>query len=114
MRALCPGAEREVLARLAAWFIRFTPVVSLVPPCSLLLDVAASLRLFGEAQSLLVQVGKSLAELGYEGRLALALTPLGALVVAIQAGGEAGSTRSSQTVQPWVPSSMTYPWAPWA
>jgi protein ImuB len=90
VRVLRPGAEREALARLAAWSIRFTPVVSLVPPRSVLLDVAASLRLFGGAQSLLDQVGEGLAGLGYEGRLALAPTPLGALVVAIQAGGGAG------------------------
>ena len=86
VRVLRPGAEREALARLAAWSIRFTPVVSLVPPRSVLLDVAASLRLFGGARALLGQVDEGLTGLGYQGRLALAPTPLGALVLAIQAG----------------------------
>ncbi len=99
-RALCadlrvlprrPGLEREALERLAAWSIRFTPAVSLAPPRALLLDVAASLRLFGGAETLLSQVGAGVTGLGYQGRLALAPTPLGALVLTMQAGlGEGG------------------------
>lgn len=94
-RALCadlqvlprrPCAEREALQRLAAWSIRFTPQVSPAPPRSLLLEVAASLRLFGGAEALIVQVGKGVSDLGYQCRLALAPTPLGALVLAMQAG----------------------------
>jgi protein ImuB len=92
-RALCvdlvvrphqASMERELLERLAAWCIRFTPVVSLAPPRSLLLDVAASLNLFGGAQVLMARVDAGLAALGHGARLAMAPTPLGALVLAIQ------------------------------
>ncbi|WP_295393472.1 DNA polymerase Y family protein [uncultured Thiodictyon sp.] len=96
-RALCaalriqarrPAAERAALERLAAWSMRCTSLVSLAPPRSLLLDVAASLRLFGGARALLGQVGEGVAALGYQGRLALAPTPLGALVLAIHQGAD--------------------------
>lgn len=92
-RALCaglrvlahrPGAEGGALGRLAGWAIRFTPEVSLSPPRSLLLDVAASLRLFGGAEALIGLVADGVEALGYQGRYALAPTPLGALVLAIQ------------------------------
>jgi protein ImuB len=90
-RALCPAlqvrprhprAEGESLERLAAWCLRFTPHVSLSPPQGLVLDVAASLRLFGGPDPLLAQVADGLSRLGYAHRLALAPTPLGALVIA--------------------------------
>ena len=86
VRTLNPGAEREALERLAAWALGFTPLVSLVPPRALLLDVGASLRLFGGPRPLLARVRDGLAGLGYQGRLALAPTPLGALVLAVQGG----------------------------
>lgn len=89
-----PAAEREALERLAAWSIRFTPQVSLAPPRSLLLEVAASLRLFGGAETLITQVGKGVSDLGYRCRLALAPTPLGALVLAIQGWAPAGGQRA--------------------
>jgi protein ImuB len=90
-RALCPSlqvrprnprAERDALERLAAWCQRFTSHVSLTPPQDLLLDIAASLRLFGGPERLLAQVADGLLGLGYAHRLALAPTPLGALVIA--------------------------------
>jgi protein ImuB len=90
-RTLCPSlqvrprhprAERDALERLAAWCLRFTSHVSLTPPQDLLLDIAASLRLFGGPESLLAQVADGLSQLGYAHRLALAPTPLGALIIA--------------------------------
>jgi protein ImuB len=104
-RALCarlavlpqrPELEREALERLAAWAIRFTPHVSLAPPRALLLDAGASLRLFGGADALIGQVDAGLAGLGYLGRLALAPTPLGALVLAMQGWGAGGDGAGPQ------------------
>jgi protein ImuB len=77
-----PAAERAALERLAAWSSRFTSEVSLAQPRSLLLDVAASLRLFGGAAALVAQVEGGLLELGCRCRLALTPTALGALVLA--------------------------------
>jgi protein ImuB len=78
----CPAAEREALERLGARGLGFTPHVSLSPPDALLLDVAASLRLFGGAETLMRQVSEGMSGLGYRHRLVLAPTPLGALVLA--------------------------------
>lgn len=80
-----PAAEREALQRLAAWSIRFTPRVSLAPPRALLLEVAGSLRLFGGPEALMIRLVQGLDDLGYGSQLALAPTPLGALVLARQA-----------------------------
>jgi protein ImuB len=76
------AAEQESLERLAAWGLRFTPHVSLSPPDGLLLDVAASLCLFGGAETLMRQVTEGISGLGYHHQLVLAPTPLGALVLA--------------------------------
>ncbi len=82
-----PEAEQAALERLAAWCIRFTPQVSLAPPRALVLDVAASLRLFGGAEALLTSVGAGVAGLGYERTCCLAPTPGGALTLAGQGHG---------------------------
>lgn len=87
------AAEWEALQRLAAWSSHFTPRVSLAPPRALLLEVAGSLRLFGGPEALMTRVAQGLDDLGYGSRLALAPTPLGALVLARQArslGAELG------------------------
>jgi protein ImuB len=90
-RSLCPrlrvlprrqALEHAALERLGAWGLSFTPHVSLSPPDALLLDVAASFRLFGGAESLMRRAAEGLAGLGYRHRLAVAPTPLGALVLA--------------------------------
>lgn len=114
-RALCarlvvlpqrPELEREALERLAAWAIRFTPQVSLAPPRALLLDVAGSLGLFGGPEALIGQVELGAVGLGYRGRLVLAPTPLGALILAMQGWGEGtapkGPSRSGGAARRWV------------
>lgn len=82
-----PKAEGESLARLAAWSIRFTPQVSLAPQNALVLDVAASLHLFGGAEAILAKVGVGVAGLGYGCTCCLAPTPGGALTLAGQGQG---------------------------
>lgn len=79
-----PEAERGALERLAAWSLAFTPQVTLAPPRALLLEVAGSLGLFRGPEALMDRVRQGLADLGYHTRLALAPTPLGALVLARQ------------------------------
>ncbi len=99
-----PEAERAALERLAAWCTRFTPQVSLAPPRDLVLDVAASLHLFGGAEALLAEVRTGVAGLGYECSCCLAPTPGGALALAGhgQGGAIAGRTalRSALTALP--------------
>jgi protein ImuB len=76
------GAEREALAHLAAWAIQFTPVVSLVPPNAMVMEVGGSLKLFKGLRNLLARLKKGIEELGYAVRLSIAPTPLGATLFA--------------------------------
>lgn len=80
--ALCPGlvlrprqpaAERSALVLLAEAGRAFTAWVSLDRPGSLLLEIGASLRLFGGAQTLREQLRERLEALGH--RPVLAITP---------------------------------------
>lgn len=70
--------EDEVLQSLAAWAERFTSFVTLEPPAVLLLEIAASLRLFAGLKTLRQHVVTELAELGYSALPAIAPTPLAA------------------------------------
>jgi len=82
-----PEAERAALERLAAWCIRFTPQVSLAPPAGLVLDVAASLRLFGGGEAIRAAVETGVMGLGYGCTCCLAPTAGGALILAEQGQG---------------------------
>lgn len=75
------AAERAALEGVAAWAGEFTSLVSLAPPCAVLLEVGGSLALFGGEQALTQKVRAGLAALGYHTRLALAPTPLGATLL---------------------------------
>lgn len=73
-----PVAERSALQRLAAWAGQFSPQLSLVPPGTMLLEVAGSLRLFGGPDALRRRVREGLVQLGYSACLAAASAPLAA------------------------------------
>lgn len=82
--ALLPGlkvkerdeaVEKASLERLASWAGQFTPVVSLSPPRSLLLEVAGSLTLFNGVKALADRIREGLSRLGYTAVLSLAPTP---------------------------------------
>jgi protein ImuB len=77
---LSTGAER--LERLAMRAQRFTPRVSLVPPDGLLLEVKGSLHLFNGVGGLCSFLMNECVALGVGSTLALAPTPLSALVAA--------------------------------
>ncbi len=80
-------AEREALERLAAWSGQYTSCVSLVPPDTLLLEIAGSQRLYGGPDRLAREVRAGLKDLGYTAQLAAAPTPLAATWLA-RAGRE--------------------------
>src|SRR5882672_4799148 len=75
-----PGAVS--LERLATSAQRFTPRVSLVAPDGLLLEVKGSLHLFAGANGLLRALAKECRKVGIEAAMALAPTPLAAMVAA--------------------------------
>jgi len=74
--------EKRALEKLAAWSIRFTPFVSIVPPHALLLEVGASLRLFGGPERLRADIAARVRRLGYRAQLAGGPTALAALWLA--------------------------------
>ncbi|HRD92080.1 MAG TPA: DNA polymerase Y family protein [Accumulibacter sp.] len=90
--ALLPGlavrqrdVEREqaALARLACWAGAFTSEVCCLPPQTLLLEVAGSLRLFGGVAVLFERIVAGCAEQGFAAQAALAPTPLAAQWLAL-------------------------------
>lgn len=75
-----PLRERQALYGVACWALQFTPRVSLQEPdersdlSGLLLDIEASLKLFGGLDALLTRIRLGLAELGFDARIACAPT----------------------------------------
>lgn len=70
--------EQETIERLAAWAGQFTSMVSLEPPRSLLLEIRASLKLFGGIDSFLSEVATRLRIAGFTARQAVAPFPTAA------------------------------------
>ena len=94
--ALCPelsiaardeGAERQSLASLAAWAYRFSADVSIAGANAILLEIGASLTLFGGLASLLRRLRYEIAAFGFDYSLAAAATATAAHVLAAQADG---------------------------
>jgi protein ImuB len=78
-----PGQPpQRALERLALSAQRFTPRVSLIPPDGLVLEVKGSLHLFNGVEGLGSALVSECAALGLKSRVALAPTPLAALVAA--------------------------------
>lgn len=75
-------AESAALEAIAAWACQFTAKVSLEPPQSVLLEVEASLRLFGGPSRLVARLRSGLADLGFEALLATGPTARAALWLA--------------------------------
>jgi len=76
------GQEPGPLEQLALCAQRFTPRVSLVPPDGLVLEVKGSLHLFGGVEGLSRALASECASLRLKSMVALAPTPLAALVAA--------------------------------
>jgi protein ImuB len=95
-RALCaalqartrdrPGEQRLLLG-LAAWAYRFSSHVSLCEPDALLIEVGASLRLFGGWPALEQRLRRELLAIGYAPAIAVAPLPAAARVLAGQHDG---------------------------
>ena len=83
-----PARERQALTQLANWALQFTPRLSVQwpdvtqPVAGLLLDIEASLSLFGGLEKLLARIREDLQALGYHAALACAPTPTAAWLFA--------------------------------
>ena len=74
--------ERDALEKIALCALQFTPGVSIVRDC-IVLDVEASLALFGGLGKLCGALRQNLRELGYQATLGVAPTPLAAELFAL-------------------------------
>ena len=83
-----PAREQQALTQLANWALQFTPRLSLQSPdagqavAGLLLDIEASLGLFGGLDKLLGRIREELQALGYRAAIACAPTPTAAWLFA--------------------------------
>ena len=75
------GAEQQALERLAGWATQFTPAVS-IEPSGLVLEIEASLKLFGGLAKLLSVLRCGVRSLGFQATVGIAPTPLAARVFA--------------------------------
>ena len=83
-----PAREAEALDAVALAMLQFTPQVALVEEATLLLDIGASLRLFGGIRALCARVRASLRALGFSASVSCAPTARAAWLLA-RAGANA-------------------------
>lgn len=69
-----PGLNEQLLARMAEWCIRFTPVASADPPSGLLLDASGCTHLWGGEEAYLQDIMRRFTQRGYVVRAAMADT----------------------------------------
>ncbi|HNC61219.1 MAG TPA: DNA polymerase Y family protein, partial [Rhodocyclaceae bacterium] len=65
-----PAGEAALLAELACWAAQFSPQLALDPPDCVVLDVGASLTLFGGLHELMARIAHGVASLGLQPALA--------------------------------------------
>ena len=76
-----PQKETQCVLQIAAWCSQFTPLVSHAKHC-VVLEVSASLRLFGGIAKLAAQVRQGMVAMGYRALIGIAPTPLAAQLLA--------------------------------
>jgi protein ImuB len=84
-----PPLEAEALQAAAMALLQFTPQLAQAEEATLLLDIGASLRLFGGIHALCLKVADSVRALGFTGTLSCAPTARGAWLLARSNAGRA-------------------------
>lgn len=84
-----PAREAEALHAVAMALLQYTPLVAQAEEATLLMDVGASLRLFGGVRALCRRVKASMRALGFSAVLSCAPTARGAWLLARHRGGGA-------------------------
>ena len=82
------SADAALLASVADWAERYTPLVALAPPDGLVLDITGAAHLFGGEAALLADLAARLDAQGFLAKAAIADTP-GAASAAARFGGSA-------------------------
>ncbi|AKU24323.1 DNA polymerase Y family protein [Massilia sp. NR 4-1] len=108
-----PLREAEALQAVAMALLQFTPQVAEGEEATLLLDVGASLRLFGGIRSLCRKVRHSLRALGYSARLSTAPTARGAWLLARSGAGRALKLSTLERKLDGLPVSLLPPLRPY-
>ena len=88
--------EEAALKAVAMAMLQYTPQVTLAEESTLLLDIGASLRLFGGIRSLCRRVRADLRSLGFTGKLSCAPTARAAWMLARAGGGRVLKQQSSE------------------
>ncbi len=89
-----PAREAEALDAVALAMLQYTPQVALAEEATLLMDIGASLRLFGGIRALTTRVLASLRALGFTGAVSCAPTARAAWLLARHGGRPGGHVRS--------------------
>ncbi len=69
------NADAKLLASIADWHRRFTPLAALDPPDGVMLDVSGATHLFGGETAMMAEIERRLAAQGFAARTALAPGP---------------------------------------
>ncbi|MFS2117836.1 DNA polymerase Y family protein, partial [Herbaspirillum frisingense] len=77
-----PLREQGLLEQTALALLQYTPQVTLAPDACVLLDVSASLRLFGGMRALCRKIGVTIARIGVSATLSSGVTATGAWMLA--------------------------------
>jgi len=110
------SAEREAQAlhEVAMTLLQYTPLVAQAEEATLLLDVGASLRLFGGVRALCRRIRANLRALGFSAALSCAPTARGAWLLARQDAGRALAMASLVRRLDRLPSALPPPGRPFA
>ncbi|NHZ40668.1 Y-family DNA polymerase [Massilia aquatica] len=109
-----PAREAAALQAVAMALLQYTPQVTLAEEATLLMDVGASLRLFGGVRALCRRIRASLRALGYAVQLSCAPTARGAWLLARGGAGHALGMVSLKRRLDRLPAALPLPARPFA
>lgn len=109
-----PAREAAALQAVAMALLQYTPQVTLAEEASLLMDVGASLRLFGGVRALCRRIRASLRALGFVVQLSCAPTARGAWLLARGGAGHALGMASLKRRLDRLPAALPLPARPFA
>ena len=109
-----PAREAEAIRAVALALLQYTPLVAQGEESTLLLDIGASLRLFGGIAALCRRIRANLRALGFTGALSCAPTARGAWLLARHGGGRTMAMASLTRRLDRLPTALLPPARPFA
>jgi len=100
LRERDPAAEASALEAVASWATQFTPTVAVAAPDAVLVEIGASLRLFGGLSRLKAKLARGVHDLGYAAQWAFAATSAAALLFAKSRGRDEFSPNNLEASDP--------------